>query len=379
MQQRIKVSRDGRRRPKRTCVVAAVVCCVQLLIGILLGLQQSGSLSALGVVVLVAAPFVIVFTLSKEMIQRRGYIDEDSDATKDLELNPGDTNKDAADREDMRSLELTSRDNPESIDQAVNDAIHPQKDSKDDGQDEQDAMPTPLTILAEATLVEGLRSILAHHLRRSVGTNVVCLSSSQADLMEHHLSRLASYAQKIVHTLSFATRFFAQSQQHMFDADGAFAGEEASGLDKGPLVQAGDRGAEVGMHTDPSQKPATQRHRPKKRLKLDDEELLKLYFSAQSEAQAEADWRGILGPVRPPASSQKDPRIIMQPSPGEGSDQKEAVARTHEDLKLLGIALLEGDHLNAEGPAARVVVGHDVWHSPCADHVSKTLKPLVCQ
>lgn len=119
-----------------------------------------------------------------------------------------------------------------------------------------------LTIGDDATILEGLRGLLAHHLRRS---NVVCLSESQAELLEHHLTRLSSYSQKIVHTIAFAQRVFSKG-----------VAEEPSQ-------------AEHSQQQEAPEEPPNKR----KPLKLSDNEILKMYNLAQQEAELEADWRGI--------------------------------------------------------------------------------------
>jgi len=160
----------------------------------------------------------------------------------------------------------------------------------------------PLMIPAEATLVDGLRAILVHHLKRSVGSNVVSLSTSQAELLEHHLARLASYAQKIVHTLAFATRFLSKSQgeggEHAEPPDpgGGYGGPgSAAGCGGGGQpgqMPLGGGYAQAGQEAPPQPRPN------KKALKLSDDEILNIYKNAQAEAAIEADWRGIQGPAR---------------------------------------------------------------------------------
>lgn len=149
---------------------------------------------------------------------------------------------------------------------------------------------SPLIIQADASLVDGLRALLVHHLKRSVGANTVNLSASQAELLEHHLARLASYAQKIVHTLAFATRFLSK---HHFEGD---HGElESPHTDGGRGHGAGNPGFVDASNAQPS--PVEVARPPRKSLKLNDDEILSLYRSAQMEAAIEADWRGIQGPT----------------------------------------------------------------------------------
>lgn len=149
---------------------------------------------------------------------------------------------------------------------------------------------SPLVIAADASLVDGLRALLVHHLKRSVGSEVVSLSTSQAELLEHHLSRLASYAQKIVHTLAFATRFLTTKQN----------GEGENGQMDGYYPSGGNNPhwrADGGQNAH-AQPPPPEPKVPKKSLKLSDDEILDIYKNAQVEAAIEADWRGIQGPTR---------------------------------------------------------------------------------
>jgi len=109
---------------------------------------------------------------------------------------------------------------------------------------------------------------LHHHLRRA---DVTSLSKQQAELMDHHLMRLASYGQKIVHTITFAQQVFSKAATPEELAED----EEAAAQEKSP---------------EPDQpRPA----RPKK-LVLSDGEILDIYGTALREAQLEADWRGIV-------------------------------------------------------------------------------------
>mmetsp|Transcript_84925 Transcript_84925/g.236970 ORF Transcript_84925/g.236970 Transcript_84925/m.236970 type:complete len:477 (+) Transcript_84925:194-1624(+) len=173
----------------------------------------------------------------------------------------------------------------------------------------------PLVIQADAPLVDGLRALLVHHLKRSVGSCVVNLSTSQAELLEHHLARLSSYAQKIVHTLAFATRFLSK---HQFEGDPGDAenadGDGVGAPGAGGALFGGARAFSARANSVQSHAAAaaaaaaagsdaaaavaaTAAKPPRKSLKLSDDEILMLYRSAQSEAAMEADWRGIQGPV----------------------------------------------------------------------------------
>lgn len=171
-----------------------------------------------------------------------------------------------------------------------------------------------LVIPADAPLVDGLRVLLVHHLKRSVGSSVINLSASQAELLEHHLSRLASYAQKIVHTLAFATRFL--SKQHLDGDQGeAMDSTRLANATSHGLPSGGYDGAMVGGAA--AQAPAAEMPRPaKKSLKLNDNEILSLFRSAQVEAAIEADWRGIPEPGACLSSRSGDNPVTSRRSAG---------------------------------------------------------------
>lgn len=234
----------------------------------------------------------------------------------------------------------------------------------------------PLIIAADATLIEGLRALLVHHLKRSVASNVISLSASQAELLEHHLTRLASYAQKIVHTLAFATRFLSKQAEGAADSAPSdahpFAGQpggmpqnpsaQRPGEQRGPIVQ---------------QPPQQQEPRPtRKALKLSDDEILSIYRSAQVEAAIEADWRGIEGPAqgsgsnRTPGASPATPGMHESP----GGDR--------EYLKMLSRALQEPGSspqaLTSEmlDPSSGVVCCHPARSGLMLDAVAGSSPPL---
>lgn len=245
----------------------------------------------------------------------------------------------------------------------------PRKESAEDEDDEDDDVDAdyavaaadgevraPLIIPADATLVDGLRALLVHHLKRSVGTAVVSLSSSQAELLEHHLARLASYATKIVHTLAFATRFLSKQQQ----GDGA---EQGQGADPSGVASQGRAvGLPPGATGAPGAQPyaggaaysspyggrASQPSEPRpqrKALKLNDDEILSLFRNAQMEAAMEADWRGISGPImsRDSASSGGAQDGWTGAASGSGTPAKEPhVSKdpaSQEYLRMLSRAL----------------------------------------
>jgi len=119
--------------------------------------------------------------------------------------------------------------------------------------------------------------------------SVVDLSVSQAELLEHHVARLASYSQKIVHTLAFATSFLAR---HQFEGEND-AGNHQGTAPKAPFASAGLPGG----HARESDAVAGSAATAKRQLRLSDGEILALFQSAQQEAAKEADWRGITSPA----------------------------------------------------------------------------------
>lgn len=135
-----------------------------------------------------------------------------------------------------------------------------------------------LNIDANATMLDGIRSLLAHHLRNA---DVICLSESQVELLEHHSARLASYAQKIVQTITFAQHVVSQV------------------TDAQRVYQAREPPKEV-----PRKKP--------KKLKLSDGELLSIYGKARREAEKEADWRGLDENVAFDVRSNRMPPVAIQ-------------------------------------------------------------------
>jgi len=165
-------------------------------------------------------------------------------------------------------------------------------------QDAQEAQPMcgcgkcdgSLNIDANATMLDGIRSLLAHHLRNA---DVLCLSESQVELLEHHSARLASYAQKIVQTITFA--------QHV-------------------VSQVTDVQRNYQAREPPKEVP---RKKPKK-LKLSDGELLSIYGKARREAEKEADWRGLDENVAFDVRSNRMPAMSIQELVLEGSPDGKA-------------------------------------------------------
>jgi hypothetical protein len=187
------------------------------------------------------------------------------------------------------------------------------------------ASESALFIPAEATLQDGLRALLVHHLKRSVGSGNISLTTGQADLLEHHMARLASYAQTIVHTLAFATRFLMNDQ--------GLAGESQGESESSPRYA-------ISNEDDEQQCSVDQEVRLPKRkstLKLKDREIMELFRSAQQEASKEADWRGITGPEVTPGSPSEGGSTARSEGSmaARFSIQKTAVAAP-EDLAFLG-------------------------------------------
>lgn len=190
-----------------------------------------------------------------------------------------------------------------------------------------------LVIPPDATLVDGLRALLVHHLKRSVGSSIVSLSASQAELLEHHLARLASYAQKIVHTLAFATRFLSKQNEGGDSYPNDPQNFAAGGMMTHNPHYRGDGNAAQQQVQEPPKAP-------RKSLKLSDDEILSIYRSAQEEAATEADWRGIEGPAMNTLSSRSGADL---PPPGSQQPQ----GGDHEYLKILSRALQEPGSENA--------------------------------
>lgn len=143
-----------------------------------------------------------------------------------------------------------------------------------------------ILIPAGASLLDGLRLLLVHHLRASAGTETINLTAGQAELLEHHLSRLSSYAQKIVHTLAFATRFLSSREAE--DAQNGAGGRQAD-------VPAASGVRDPGNVAE-LQEQQERRETKRSSLRLKDRELLEIYRGAQQEACREADWRGLATP-----------------------------------------------------------------------------------
>jgi len=220
------------------------------------------------------------------------------------------------------------------------------EDTQEEANNSEPLSDAPLVIQADASLVDGLRALLVHHLKRSVGTSVVNLSASQVELLEHHLARLASYATKIVHTLAFATRFL--SKQRMEGEGGEPSDSPQSGGVGGCSSEASrslggaassGAGANGGSGSRPPLPTVVEPKPTRKALKLNDDEILSLYRSAQAEAAIEADWRGIPGPGLSRVNStctSRSPTSLGTPSGEAASTPKDA---DQEYLRMLSRAM----------------------------------------
>mmetsp|Transcript_20009 Transcript_20009/g.36487 ORF Transcript_20009/g.36487 Transcript_20009/m.36487 type:complete len:397 (+) Transcript_20009:476-1666(+) len=144
--------------------------------------------------------------------------------------------------------------------------------------------------------------------------------------------RLASYSQKIVHTIAFAQRVFSAKDE---DGNGQ-EGQEAGSADSQKATEEAST--------------ETARKKPKK-LRLDDGELLQIFSLAQQEAELEADWRGINFPaprdrVPPlmltPASGVRcgvAPAAALQSKPSQPMQSGRSQKEREEAIGLLGQAL----------------------------------------
>lgn len=170
-----------------------------------------------------------------------------------------------------------------------------------------------MTVSEEASMVEGLRQLIVHHIRK---TGVHTLTDAQAYLLDRHLPRLSSYSEKIVHSISFANRILATMQDPK-------AAEAADTSESKASMAAAD-----------TPQPSAR----KKILKLEDMEILQLYSDAVKEAESEADWRGI---ADWPTSASS--RATSSVSSSRHDERKE----WREGLELLGQALADGQSLRA--------------------------------
>ncbi|CAE7236472.1 unnamed protein product [Symbiodinium sp. CCMP2592] len=115
-----------------------------------------------------------------------------------------------------------------------------------------------LCIPADASLLDGVRLLVLHHLAKGV-EDPTAMTPSQKQLFERHVRQLAGYAEQLKQTLLISPPSLIGGVLHE-------PGRDASS-------------------SCPSEPP-----RP---LKLRDSELLEIYRVAQQEAGKEADWRGL--------------------------------------------------------------------------------------
>ena len=124
---------------------------------------------------------------------------------------------------------------------------------------EQDCFCIP----ADASLLEGVRLLLSHHLARGVG-DAAALTPSQQQLFERHVQQLASYTERLQQAVLST----------MVPDAAAGTGMQQQLEQEAPLTSS---------RSDVEPKP----------LRLRDGELLEIYRMAQQEAGKEADWRGL--------------------------------------------------------------------------------------
>mmetsp|Transcript_15887 Transcript_15887/g.37541 ORF Transcript_15887/g.37541 Transcript_15887/m.37541 type:complete len:296 (+) Transcript_15887:122-1009(+) len=133
------------------------------------------------------------------------------------------------------------------------------KDSSELG----DAEHEPLCIPAHASLLEGVRQLLLHHLERGLGQTPT-FTPGQAQLFDRHLHQLASHADKLAQAVlnnpACAHSGAGYTREHVCDASGRDVPDSSTDM---------------------------------RRLKLKDKEVLEIYFMARQEAHREADWRGV--------------------------------------------------------------------------------------
>lgn len=164
-----------------------------------------------------------------------------------------------------------------------------------------------VVIPVDASLLEGLKVILEHHLRR---TGVETLTQPEADLLAHHLGRLASYGQKIVHTLAYSQQVVTQTIEGL-----------AAAAQQPPAPRPGDSSAQAGAEA--AAEEAVQKDAPTKKLRLSDREIMAIFKGAQREAEREADWRNI-----EPPNARNSLGDLVAGAGTDGSSLSDAAART---------------------------------------------------
>jgi len=154
--------------------------------------------------------------------------------------------------------------------------------TSEEEEEEEEEEEKEVVIPVDASLLEGLKVILEHHLRR---TGVETLTQPEADLLAHHLGRLASYGQKIVHTLAYSQQVVTQPIEGRAEA-----------AQQPPAPRPGDDDSSAQAGAEAAAEEAAQKDAPTKTLRLSDREIMAIFKGAQREAEREADWRNIEPP-----------------------------------------------------------------------------------
>jgi len=246
-----------------------------------------------------------------------------------------------------------------------------------------------------ASTEDELRTLLVRLLARSrsVGWShgpFEELTQAQADVLQRHLSTLTPYVEKIVLALTFAERFPFPSRQTAcapaFSSDGRTRPKSlsntmwangASGrrldvdehssptsfggqvLQRAGAAQQAERRSEHQQLAEAAQQlrglqPAKRAssqppHTQRRVMELSDDEILNLYRSAQDEAQMEADWRGITGPLAPEGPDDESiagwsvstlglgPSVSARPTSSAQSSERDY-------LRLISSALRDAHH-----------------------------------
>lgn len=181
----------------------------------------------------------------------------------------------------------------------------------------------PLVIPADASLSEGLRMLLLHHVRRSLGSEVpVSVPPHHLSFLEDHVAWLAS------NSIAFLARFLGRLRSSENSEESASRRAHSSG----------------DPRCDPVPPPKLEPRTRKKPLKLSDDEILNIYRSAQAEAAIEADWRGIHNQTsdstgRAPSSSASSSGGVMACVAGQSSPVK--LDKDREYLRMFSRALQE--------------------------------------
>jgi len=152
-----------------------------------------------------------------------------------------------------------------------------------------DASNSPLIIPYDASLSEGLRLLIMHHLPRC-NTKTDSLSANELSLLQCHLPRLAQSAQRIINSLSVGARV------------GVLSSDPSGSCLQSDVRDEVDLHSKISGNTFPKRKHASfqdcsgvteSRRHPCKSLRLTEDEIMKLYTAAQDEAAREIDWRGV--------------------------------------------------------------------------------------